>query len=71
MTLLNLIILIVLAGIVLGLINVYIPMAPIIKSLLNIVVFVVLLLYVLQFFGVMKVVLPNPVMFHMSKMTTD
>ena len=63
MTLLNLIILIVLAGIILGLINVYIPMAGMIKSLLNVLVFVLLLIYVLEFFGVIQNILPYPAMF--------
>ncbi len=69
MTLLNLIILIVIAGIVLGLINVYIPMAPMIKSLLNVLVFIVLFIYVLQFFGIIHVIMPYPVMLTMVKGT--
>jgi len=64
MTLLNLFILIILAGIALGIINAYIPMAPMIKSLLNILVFVLLLIYVLQFFGIITMILPYPMMFH-------
>ena len=63
MTLLNLIILILLAGVLLWGVNVFIPMAPLIKSLLNFVVFVVLLIYILQFFGVIKVILPFPNIF--------
>lgn len=60
MTLLSLFILIILAGIALGLVNAFIPMAPMIKSLLNVLVFVLLLIYVLQFFGLIKVILPPP-----------
>jgi len=41
----------VVVGLVMWLINTYIPMAGAIKSLLNIVVFVVLLIWVLQTFG--------------------
>lgn len=63
MTLLNLIILILLSGVLLWGINVFIPMAPIIKSLLNFLVFVVLLIYILQFFGIIKVILPFPDIF--------
>jgi hypothetical protein len=69
MTLLNLIVLIVLAGVVLGLINIYIPMAPMIKSLLNILVFILLLIYVLQFLGVIQILLPYPVIFNIVKGT--
>ncbi len=67
MTFLNLMIMIILAGIVLGLINAYIPMAPMIKSLLNIVIFVVLLIYVLEFFGVIKGILPYPLIFNVAR----
>jgi hypothetical protein len=56
--LLNLIAIIVASGVVLWLINAFIPMLPAIKSLLNIVVVIVLVLYILQFFGVIPTVLP-------------
>lgn len=52
MTLMNIVVILVVAGLVMWLINTYIPMAAPIKSLLNIVVFVVLLVWVLQAFGV-------------------
>lgn len=64
MTLLHLFILLIIAGIVLGIINTYIPMAASIKSLLNILVFVVLLIYILQFFGIISMILPYPTMVH-------
>jgi hypothetical protein len=51
MTLLNIVVVLVVVGLVLWLINTYIPMAGAIKSLLNIVVFVVVLIWVLQVFG--------------------
>lgn len=57
--LLNLIVLIVIFGVVMWLINAYIPMPGGIKSLLNIVVLIVLVVYVLQFFGVVKTSLPT------------
>lgn len=63
MTLLNLIVLIIIAGVLLWAINVFIPMAPLIKNLLNLVVFIVLLIYILQFFGVIKMILPFPNIF--------
>jgi hypothetical protein len=51
-TLVNIIVILVVVGLVMWLINTYIPMAGAIKSLLNIVVFVVLLIWILQVFGV-------------------
>ena len=56
--LLNLLAIIVVFGVVMWLVNAYIPMLPAIKSLLNLVVVIVLVLYVLQFFGVIPTVLP-------------
>ena len=69
MTLLSLIVLIIISGILLGLVNVYIPMASMIKNLLNILVLTVLLIYILQFFGVIKVILPFPALFNIIKGT--
>jgi len=51
MTLINIAVALVVVGLVLWLINTYIPMAGSIKSLLNIVVFVVVLVWLLQGFG--------------------
>jgi hypothetical protein len=56
--LLNLLALIIVAGVVLWLINAFIPMPGAIKSLLNIVVLIVLVIYVLQFFGIVRGILP-------------
>ena len=53
MTLVNIVVILVVVGLVMWLINTYIPMAGAIKSLLNIVVFVVVLVWVLQVFGAM------------------
>ena len=50
-TLVNIVVILVVVGLVMWLINTYIPMAGAIKSLLNIVVFVVLLIWLLQTFG--------------------
>ena len=52
MTLVNIAVILVVVGLVMWLINTYIPMAGAIKSLLNIVVFVVVLIWVLQTFGI-------------------
>jgi hypothetical protein len=50
-TLVNIVVILVVVGLVMWLINTYIPMAGAIKSLLNIVVFVVVLIWILQVFG--------------------
>lgn len=55
----NLLLVIVFFGVVVGLINRFIPMPPLIKSLLNLVVFVVLVIYILQFFGIIAPVFPT------------
>ena len=51
MTLVNIVVVLIVVGLVMWLINTYIPMAGAIKSLLNIVVFVVVLIWILQTFG--------------------
>ncbi|WP_454785873.1 Thivi_2564 family membrane protein [Legionella sp. WA2024007413] len=56
--LLNLIAIIVVFGVVLWLIDRFIPMPPSIKSLLNVLVLIILVIYILQFFGLIKTILP-------------
>ena len=56
--LMNLIALIIVFGVALWLINAFIPMPSAIKSLLNILVLIVLIIYVLQFFDLIKTILP-------------
>jgi hypothetical protein len=51
MTLVGIVVVLVVVGLILWLINTYIPMAGAIKSLLNVVVFVVVLIWLLQLFG--------------------
>ena len=51
MTLVGIVVVLVVVGLILWLINTYIPMAGGIKSLLNIVVFVVVLIWLLQVFS--------------------
>lgn len=51
MNLISIVVVLVVVGLILWLINTYIPMAAAIKSLLNIVVFVVVLIWLLQAFG--------------------
>jgi len=53
MTLAGIVVVLVVVGLILWLINTYIPMAGAIKSLLNIVVFVFMLIWLLQVFGLM------------------
>ena len=52
MTLVDIVLVLVIAGLVMWLINTYIPMAAGIKSLLNVVVFVVVAVWLLQGFGI-------------------
>ncbi|MDP3559850.1 MAG: Thivi_2564 family membrane protein [Legionellaceae bacterium] len=63
MTILNLLVLIIIAGVLLWGVNVFIPMAGAIKSLLNFLVLVLLIIYILQFFGLVKPILPFPNIF--------
>jgi hypothetical protein len=52
MTLLTLILTIVLVGVLLWLINTYVPMQATVKNILNIVVVIVLIIWILNAFGV-------------------
>jgi hypothetical protein len=54
MPLLQIVIILIVIGIVLGLINRYIPMASSIKSILNGVVVIAVVLWLLQVFGVIS-----------------
>lgn len=61
MTILGLIVFIVIVGVILGGINAFIPMAPMIKGLLNLLIFLLLLVYILQFFDIIRLaILPIP-----------
>ena len=50
-TLLNLIVTIVIVGLILWLINTYIPMQAAVKKILNVVVVIVLIIWILNAFG--------------------
>jgi hypothetical protein len=52
MTLIDIVLVFVVVGLLMWLINAFIPMAAGIKSLLNVIVFVVVLIWVLRIFGV-------------------
>lgn len=56
--LLNLFANIIVFGLVLWLVTTFIPLPMSIRSLLNIVVMIVLVIYVLQFFGIIHNVIP-------------
>lgn len=51
MTLIDIVLVFVIVGLIMWLINAYVPMAAGIKSLLNVVVFLVVLIWVLRVFG--------------------
>ena len=53
MSLISVVMVLVVVGIILWLINTYIPMAGSIKSILNIVVIIVVAIWLLQAFGVL------------------
>lgn len=57
--LLNLIVTVIVFGVGLWLINAFIPMAGMIKSLLNLLILVVLLIYIFQYFGLIHNILPT------------
>ena len=54
MSLLSIIIVIVVVGLILYLINTYLPMDAKIKSILNVVVVIVLIIYLLKVFGLLS-----------------
>lgn len=56
--LLNLFANIIVFGLVLWLVNVFIPMPMAIKNLLNVLVLIVLIIYILQFFGIIHTIIP-------------
>ena len=53
MSLISVVVTLVIVGVVLWLINTYIPMAGSIKSILNIVVIIVVAIWLLQTFGIL------------------
>ncbi len=53
MSLLNLVVILIVVGVLLWLVNTYIPMDAKIKSILNIVVVIAVVLWLLQAFGVL------------------
>jgi hypothetical protein len=58
MPLINLIIVLLVVGVALYLINTYVPMAPPIKTILNVVVILVVCLWLLGILGVGNIMIP-------------
>lgn len=54
MPLVNIIVTLVVVGVILWLINTYVPMAASIKKILNVVVIIVVILWLLQAFGILS-----------------
>ncbi len=52
MSIITVIIVLIVVGVLLWLINTYIPMASVIKTIINIVIVIVVILWLLQVFGV-------------------
>jgi uncharacterized Tic20 family protein len=52
MSIITVVIVLIVVGVLLWLINTYIPMASVIKTIINIVVVIVVILWLLQVFGV-------------------
>lgn len=61
MPLINIVIYLIVVGVLLWLVNTYIPMAAPIKSILNVVVVVVVCLWLLRVFGVADVPVGPPI----------
>lgn len=56
--LLNLFANIIVFGLLLWVVNTFIPMPGSVKSLLNVLVLVILIIYILQFFGIIHTLIP-------------
>lgn len=52
MSIVNVLVVLVIVGVILWLVNTYIPMAPPIKTVINVVVVLVLCLWLLSLFGI-------------------
>lgn len=60
---LNLLVVILCAGVVSWLVNAYIPMPGIFQMLFNLVIFVAVVIYILQFFGIISPIFPRVIIF--------
>lgn len=53
MSILTIIVLLVVVGVILWLVNSYIPMQPVIKKILNVVIVIIVIVWLLNVFGVL------------------
>jgi hypothetical protein len=60
---LNQLLMVIISAFLLWAVNQYIPMAPLINLVFNFLLLVVLVIYIMQFLGVVKGVLPSPRIF--------
>ena len=58
MSIIQLLVVLIIIGVILYLVNTYIPMAPPIKTVINVVVVLLLCLWLLEVFGIGNVTLP-------------
>ncbi|MBL7528022.1 Thivi_2564 family membrane protein [Legionella bononiensis] len=59
----NQLLMVVISGLLLWIGNYYIPLPALINLLFNMFILVILVLYIMQFLGVVKEVLPSPKLF--------
>lgn len=59
MPIVNLLIVLVVIGVALYLLNTYVPMAPPIKTIINVVVVLILIIWLLQAFGIVGGTVPR------------
>lgn len=60
MTIIGLLVALVIIGLLLWLLNTYVPMAPPIKTIINVVVILIVVLWLLQVFGLLTATGPVP-----------
>lgn len=60
---LNQLLMVIISAFLLWAVNQFIPMAPLINLVFNFLILVVLVIYIMQFLGVVKGVLPSPRIF--------
>lgn len=56
----NQLIMVIIVGILLWLANLYIPLPPVLSLLINMILIVMLVIYIMQFLGVIRAILPAP-----------
>lgn len=56
-------VMVIISALLLWAVNQYIPMAPLINLVFNFLLLIVLVIYIMQFLGAIKVILPSPRIF--------